>query len=379
MAFFNTLFSSDGFMPHGFCYLWSPGVLWLHLVSDSLIALAYATIPVTLVYFIRKRRDLPFNWMFICFGVFIMACGATHAMEVWTLWHATYWLSGAVKVVTAAASVGTAILLVQLVPHALALPSPEALRREVADRTLAEEALSEANRRLIEAHEEERTRIARELHDDISQRVALLAIQLDRVSLNHPASAADLKQAIEEAGRQTAELGNDIQALSHRLHNSKVEYQGLAAATDSFCRELSARHGVAIDVRSENIPSDVPPEMSLCLYRVAQEALQNATKHSGSRHVEVSLRGTGNEILLTVRDFGTGFDLQDAVKGRGLGLISMKERLKLVGGDLSIESQPLLGTAIHARVALRLRSIGTFPGQTDHGLVDSGTFKKRDK
>jgi len=379
MAFFEAFFSSDGFMPHGFCYLWSPGVLWLHVVSDSLIALAYATIPVTLVYFIRKRRDLPFNWMFICFGVFIMACGATHAMEVWTLWRATYWVSGAVKVVTAAASVGTAILLVRLVPHALALPSPETLRREVAERTLAEEALSEANRRLIEAHEEERTRIARELHDDISQRVAMLAIQLDRMSLNHPDSAADLKQAIEEAGRQTAELGNDIQALSHRLHNSKVEHQGLAAATDSFCSELSARHGVAIDVRSENIPSDLPLEMSLCLYRVAQEALQNAMKHSGSRHVDVSLRGTGNDILLTVRDFGTGFDLRDAVKGRGIGLISMKERLNLVGGDLSIESQPLLGTAIHARVALRPRSIGTFPGQTDHDLVDSATIEKRDK
>ena len=265
-------------------------MLWLHIASDSLIALAYATIPVTLVYFIRKRRDLPFNWMFICFGVFILACGATHAMDVWTLWHATYWLSGAVKVVTAAASVGTAILLVQLVPRALALPSPEALRREVAERTLVEEALSEANRRLIEAHEEERTRIARELHDDISQRVALLAIQLDRMSLNHPALAADLKQAIEEAGRQTAELGSDIQALSHRLHNSKVEYQGLAAATDSFCRELSARHRVAIDVRSENIPGDLPPDVSLCLYRVTQEALQNATKHSGSQRVEVSLR-----------------------------------------------------------------------------------------
>jgi len=353
MPFFKTLFSSDGFMPHGFCYLWSPGVLWLHVVSDSLIALAYATIPVTLVYFIRKRRDLPFDWVFICFGVFILACGATHAMEVWTLWHATYWLSGAVKVVTAAASVSTAILLVRLVPEALALPSPEALRREVAERTHAEEALSRANRRLIEAQEEERTRIARELHDDISQRVALLAMQLDRMSLNLPASAADLKQGVEEAARQTSEIGNDIQALSHLLHNSKLEYQGLTAATAGFCRELSDRHGVAIDVRSEDIPNDLPPEISLCLYRVAQEALQNVMKHSGSRRVEVSLKSTLNELLLTVRDFGIGFDPADAVKGRGLGLISMKERLNLVGGELSIDSQPQTGTTILARVTLK--------------------------
>ena len=364
MAFFKTFFSSDGFMPHGFCYLWSPGVLWLHVVSDSLIALAYATIPVTLVYFIRKRKDLPFNWIFVCFGMFILACGATHAMDVWTLWHATYWLSGAVKVVTAAASMSTAILLVRLVPEALALPSPETLRREVAERTVAEEALSRANRRLIEAQEEERTRIARELHDDISQRVSLLAMQLDRMSLSLPASAADLKQGIEEAGRQTVELGNDIQALSHRLHNSKLDYQGLAAATAGFCRELSDRHGVAIVVHFEDIPSDMPPEISLCLYRVAQEALQNAMKHSDSRRVEVSLKSTLNEILLTVRDFGIGFD-PEAVKGRGLGLISMKERLNLVGGELSIDSQPQIGTTILSRVALKAAWNGTLPGQAD--------------
>src|SRR5260370_33616965 len=126
------LFSSD-FMPHGYCYLWKPGLVWLHVVSDALIALAYFSIPVTLVYFIRKRRDLPFHWMFVSFGMFILACGTTHGMEVWTLWHGTYWLSGAVKVVTAMASVPTAILRVQLVPHGLALPSPEAMKGEISD------------------------------------------------------------------------------------------------------------------------------------------------------------------------------------------------------------------------------------------------------
>ena len=352
MEFFKTLFSSDGFMPHGFCYLWSPGLVWFHAISDCLIALAYSTIPITLVFFIRKRRDLPFNWMFICFGIFILACGATHAMEVWTLWHATYWLSGAVKLVTAIASVTTAILLVRLVPQALALPSPETLRREVAERKLAEEALSEANRRLIEAHEEERARIARELHDDINQRVALLALHLDRMRQDLPASAADLKQGIGEANKQILELGNDIQALSHRLHSSKLEYLGLLAAVAGFCRELSDRHGVGIDFQSEGIPKELPKEISLCLFRVLQEALQNATKHSGSRHFEVSLIGALNELHLTVRDLGIGFDLKDSVKGRGIGLISMKERLELVGGQLSIESQPQHGTTIQARVAL---------------------------
>ena len=124
-GFLETLFSSD-FAPHGYCYSWNAALVWLHVISDLLIALAYFSIPVTLVYFIRKRRDLPFDWLFVSFGVFILACGTTHLMEVWTLWHATYWLSGAVKVVTAMASVPTAILLFQMVPQMLALPSPKA-------------------------------------------------------------------------------------------------------------------------------------------------------------------------------------------------------------------------------------------------------------
>jgi signal transduction histidine kinase len=359
MEFFRTLFSSDGFMPHGFCYLWSPGLVWLHAISDSLIALAYSSIPVTLVYFISKRRDLPFNWIFICFGIFIMACGATHAMEVWTLWNATYWLSGGVKLITAIASVTTAILLVHLVPQAIALPSPETLKLEVAQRKLAEEALSIANRRLIEAHEEERSRIARELHDDINQRVALLAMQLDRMRHDLPASAADLKQGIGEAQKQISELGNDIQALSHRLHSSTLEYLGLTAACASFCRELSDRHGVAIDFDSTDIPKELPQEISVCLFRVLQEAIQNAMKHSRSRHLDVSLIGGLNEVHLTVRDFGIGFDPENGGKGHGLGVISMRERMKLVGGELSIESQPQLGTTIHARV---VRSLGKSAG-----------------
>jgi PAS domain S-box-containing protein len=148
METLKSLFSSNGFMPHVFCYMWNQHLVLLHVISDSLIALAYLSIPITLTFFLRKRRDLPFNWMFACFGLFILACGATHAMEVWTLWHATYWLSGVVKAVTAAASVPTAILLVRLIPQALALPSPAALRREIAERTRAENALQQAAKEL---------------------------------------------------------------------------------------------------------------------------------------------------------------------------------------------------------------------------------------
>src|SRR3984893_7173955 len=171
MDFFKNLFSPSGFMPHGYCYLWRPNLILLHAVSDSLIALAYLSIPITLLYFIRKRRDLPFNWMFVLFGVFILACGATHAMEVWTLWHATYWLSGTVKAVTALASVPTAILLVKLVPMALALPSPEALRLEIAERKSAQEALNrKKNER--ERRVQERTAELAEANKDLIAQIA---------------------------------------------------------------------------------------------------------------------------------------------------------------------------------------------------------------
>ncbi len=132
------LFSSYDLLPHGFCYQWKPALIWLHAISDTLIALAYFLIPVALIYFVRRRRDIPFSWMFVCFGVFIAACGATHVMEVWTLWVPSYWLSGGVKVITAIASVPTALFLVHVMPKVLSLPSPDEMR--VANEELSRRA-----------------------------------------------------------------------------------------------------------------------------------------------------------------------------------------------------------------------------------------------
>ena len=129
VEFLKSIFSPNDFMPHGHCYLWTPTLVWLHAISDMLIGLAYLSIPLTLVYFIRKRCDIPFNWMFVAFSVFILTCGATHFMEVWNIWHAAYWLAGAVKALTAMASILTAILLTKLIPQALTLPSPGALQK----------------------------------------------------------------------------------------------------------------------------------------------------------------------------------------------------------------------------------------------------------
>jgi PAS domain S-box-containing protein len=144
----RTLAIAGGFMPHGYCYLWKPGLVWLHVLSDSTIAVAYYSIPVLLVYFVRKRRDLPFNWILLMFASFIVACGTTHLLEVWTLWHPTYWLSGFIKAITAFVSLAIAVVLIPLIPKALSLPSPAqieatnlTLRNEIAQRKLAEETL----------------------------------------------------------------------------------------------------------------------------------------------------------------------------------------------------------------------------------------------
>ena len=223
---------------------------------------------------------------------------------------------------------------------------------DVTERKQAEEALSSVNRRLIEAQEEERTRIARELHDDINQRIALLAVNLNTLK-RAPETAA--RQGMEEIGDQLTELGTDIQALSHRLHSSKLEYLGLAAAASGFCREFSERQKAEIAFHSDDLPKVLPQEISVCLFRVLQEALQNAMKHSGSERFEVALRSGLNEIQLSVRDSGCGFDVDQAINGRGVGLVSMKERLKLVDGQLFIDSKLRYGTTIQARVPLRPR------------------------
>lgn len=174
-------------MPHGHCYLWKPEILWLHVFSDGVITASYYFIPVALVYFVRKRKDLPFNWMFLLFGVFIFACGTTHLMEIWTVWNGTYRLAGVIKAITAIASVGTAAMLVPLIPQALALPSPSQLR---AANTKLEEEIRE--RRQAEAALEE---VKHELESRVQERTAELAESIEALL----EEIAERKRAQEES------------------------------------------------------------------------------------------------------------------------------------------------------------------------------------
>jgi PAS domain S-box-containing protein len=223
---------------------------------------------------------------------------------------------------------------------------------DVTERKLAEESLANMSRKLIEAQEQERTWIARELHDDISQRITLVLVNLERLQKDFSPLAPAVTQRLSEIQEHLSSLGSDIQALSHHLHSSKLEYLGLVTAAASFCKELSDEHGVEVAFHSESVPKQLPQEVALCLFRVLQESLQNAVKHSGSKHFEAWLKGTPREIELTVRDSGVGFDPEEAMNRRGLGLTSMKERLKLVHGKLSVDSHLAQGTVICASVPL---------------------------
>jgi signal transduction histidine kinase len=200
MDFLHRLLSEGNFMPHGMCYLWQPSLLALHVICDSLICLAYFSIPFTLLYFVHKRKDLQFNWMFVCFAIFIVACGATHLMEIWVIWHPTYWLSGSIKAVTALASVPTAILLVKLVPQTLQLPSPSALRsaNEELEREIAERKRAEAN--------------MQRMNDELEERVASRTRELETANciLRQTQLAIMQHERLRALGQMASGIAHDI-------------------------------------------------------------------------------------------------------------------------------------------------------------------------
>ena len=245
------LLSEDTFMPHGMCYLWQPGVLGLHVVSDTLITLAYFAISFTLAYFVHRRKDLQFHWIFICFAVFIVTCGGTHLMEVWVIWRPTYWLSGSIKALTALASVPTAILLVKLIPPALQLPSPSALRnsnekleREIAERKRAESAIRRLNERL-EERVGERTREL-EAANRILRQTQLSAMQQERLRvLGQMASgiAHDINNALSPAAltsrlllERDACLSDDTRECLADIHRSVEDVMHTVARLTDFYR-----------------------------------------------------------------------------------------------------------------------------------------------
>ena len=224
---------------------------------------------------------------------------------------------------------------------------------DITERKQAEEALRELSGRLITAQEQERARIARELHDDVNQRLALLAVELELLGQTPPQSDAETTKHMQNLSAQVRALSSDVHRLSYRLHPSKIEQLGLVVAMKSLCRELSLKHDMRVEFSDRGVHGPIPNDVALCLYRIMQEALANVVKHSGARGASAELVGSPIAIHLRISDSGRGFD-PNAVKGEGgLGLLSMQERVHLIGGEIAIDSQPAKGTRINARIPLR--------------------------
>jgi len=218
---------------------------------------------------------------------------------------------------------------------------------DVTERKKAEGAMLGINRRLIEAQERERTRIGRELHDDINQRLALLAMELENLREN----PSRVRKRAQELWQGIHEIATDVQALSHELHSTKLEYLGAVAGMRSWCKEFADRQNLEIDFMAD-VSNTLPSEIGLTLFRILQEALHNAVKHSGVKRMEVKLSEQANKVRLVIRDSGKGFDLETALQGKGLGLTSMRERARLVNGSIAIDSRPMGGTTIQISVPL---------------------------
>ena len=224
-----------------------------------------------------------------------------------------------------------------------------ALRGSEAALRVSNEQTQDLAGRLITAQEDERRRIARDLHDDFNQRLALLSVQMELLN-----QESDI-EAGERSGRIAArlrELSSDLHKLSHQLHPAKVEQLGLVTAAQSWCDDLAKQSGLCIELSARDVPADLEPGVSLCLYRVIQESLRNVVRHSRATAARVELAGDTHGLRVTITDDGQGFDVNGPTHTGGLGLVSMQERMRLVRGTIAVSSNPGQGTRVEATALL---------------------------
>jgi signal transduction histidine kinase len=343
---------STSFLPHSYCYRFNQQLIDLHVGSDLVIWLSYVAISCTLVYLVwRTRREIPFSWMFLAFGLFIVACGFTHFMEIVVLWNPLYWLAGDVKLVTAVASVVTAIALPGLVPqiHDMVISANLSENRRV-QLEQANTELQQVSAHVISVQDNERRRLARELHDGVGQYLVAIKMSCD-VALERSKNgdgAGALKEAINLIERCTSE----VRTMSHLLHPPLLEEIGLASAIPWYVAGFKERSGINVELQMPNDFGRLPQPIELALFRVLQEGLTNIHRHSGSSSARITLRMQESRAILTVEDYGRGFDVNRSAVGRtGVGIASMRERVRELGGGLSLKSGKA-GTTVEAFVPL---------------------------
>ena len=346
-------FSGEHFLPHGHCYMWTPGILWMHVISDILIAMAYFTIPFVLIYLARRRPDLPFNWLFVAFGIFIVTCGLTHVMDVWNVWHTDYWLEGVLKVVCAAASVPTAILLWRHLPLILSVPSQRQLRD-------ANESLARANREL-EA-------FTASVSHDLRSPLTTIAGQAGLLELSLPNASEEQRRRltrIQSSVRQMSELIDALLVLSrisrHTLHREIIDVTALAESIFQDLRQKDPSRNVEVEIQAGMI---VHGDRRL-INDLFVNLLANAWKFtSRTEHprIEVGQSQHGSMATLFVRDNGAGFDMAHEQKlfkpfqrlhgaaefeGTGVGLATVARIIDRHGGRIWAEGKPSEGAVFY--------------------------------
>ncbi len=341
---------STNFLPHAYCYLNDRQLIALHVGSDTAIWLSYLAISATLVYLVRRtRREIPFSWMFLAFGLFIVACGFTHFMDVVVLWKPAYWLAGDVKLVTALASVVTAIALPGLVPQVHAMLGSARLseeRRSQLEKTNQE--LQQLTAHITSVQDEERRRIARELHDSVGQYLA--AIKMSCVVALDEARANRSPKVLEETLNLIDRCTSEVRTMSHLLHPPLLEEIGLSSAIPWLIDGFRQRSGIAVRLEMPPNLRRLSQPVELVLFRVLQESLTNIHRHSKSRSAAISIRYDGSDIRMSIEDAGVGFATDgDGAKTTGVGIAGMRERVRELSGELHIASSAA-GTRIEVRL-----------------------------
>jgi signal transduction histidine kinase len=312
---------------------------WFGGIGPGLVSLLLAALAVD-YYFIRPidsweltQKDIPSLAMFLVSGLFFVWVSAARRWAEHALSEARDEMEA--KVVARTADLARA---------------NDQLRGEIAERKRTDKALEEVAGRLINAQEDERSRIGRELHDHVSQRLGLLAIKIDQLRM-HASTPTTISPALDDLRQQTSEITDDIHSLSHRLHSSMLDHLGIIPALQRLVKECSERHAIPITFTHAPL-ADVPSDVALCLFRVAEESLTNMAKHSHAASARVDITAADEGVRLCVADEGAGFDVDAPDSKAGLGLVSMRERLRLVQGSIRIHSAPSQGTRIDVWVPL---------------------------
>jgi signal transduction histidine kinase len=375
LEFFRRLFDSD-FMSHGGCYFWRPELVWLHVSSDTFIVLAYVMIPFSLIQLVRKRKDLEFNWMFVMFGAFILACGATHFMNIWNIWHSAYRLDGVLKAITAFASIPTAILMFRLVPQAVALPSAEDLRREIENRTRAEAEVRSLNADL-ERRVAERTALLQRSNAAL-QRFAYVSSHdlqepIRTIRTFNQLLAKDYTGKLDPKADQYIEYVVEASARMHNLVTDLLMYSRVLDpdAPKEIKNTSSAQvlQTVILDLQQTIQDSGAAispgplPQVNMDetqLKQLFQNLISNAIKYRRPEEplkISVTAERSNGRWLFAVKDNGIGIPAQyfdqifEAFKrlhgkehpGSGVGLTICKEIVESSGGHMWVESELGLG------------------------------------